>query len=153
MRTISAAALAVFYSASFTLAETSISDLSHSELVKVCVETLDKDEDAEIYAEELAQRSRFHLGPENKAKGKRCLEETYQTEFVFEGGRYHSPELAAEFERRAQLIKEKQQERERAYTEALTEACIREFDIDRFRALTTPVCGAVFKAIGLPEAN
>ncbi|MEP0148505.1 hypothetical protein [Pseudophaeobacter sp.] len=153
MRIISAAALAVFCSASFSLAETSIADLSHSELINVCIETLDKGEDAEIYAEELAQRSRFHLGAENNAKGKRCLEETYQTEFVFEGGRYHSPELAAALERRAQLIKEQQQERERAYTEALAEACIREFDIDRFRALTTPVCGAVFKAIGLPETD
>lgn len=151
MRTIPAAAMAIFYSTSFSLAETSIADLSHSELINVCVETLDKGEGAETYAEELAQRSRFHLGVENEAKGKRCLEETFQTEFVFEGGRYHLPELAAALERRAQLIKEQQQERERAYTEALAEACIREFDVDRFRALTTPECGAVFRAIGLPE--
>lgn len=151
MRTIPVAALAIFFSASFSNAETSIAVLSHSELVNVCIETLDKGEDAEIYAEELAQRRRFHLGAENKVKGKRCLEETYQIEFVFEGGRYHSPDLAAALERRAQLLKEQQQERERAYTEALAEACISEFDIDSFRALTTPVCGAIFKAIGLPE--
>lgn len=151
MRTIPVAAFAIFFSASFTHAEISIADLSHSELINMCVETLDKGEDAEIYAEELAQRSRFHLGAENNAKGKRCLEETYQAEFEFEGGRYHSPELAAALERRAQLLKEKQQLRLRAYTEALAEACIREFDIDRFRALTTPACGAIFKTIGLPE--
>ncbi|MDF3383339.1 MULTISPECIES: hypothetical protein [unclassified Sulfitobacter] len=153
MKTIAVAALVMFLSASFSQAETSIADLSHSELINVCIEALDRSENAEIYAEELAQRSRFHLGAQNRAKGKRCLEETYQTEFVFEGGRFHSPDLAAALERRAQLLKEQQQERERDYTEALAQACIREFDIDRFRALTTPVCGAVFKAIGLPENN
>lgn len=153
MKTIATAALALTLLATPSLAETSIADLSHSELVAACVEAINKGEDAEVYAEELVQRSKFHLGPENRAKGKRCLEETYQTEFVFEGGRYHSPELAAALERRAQLAEEQQQERERLYTEAVAEACIQEYDIDRFRALTTPICGAVFKAIGLPKGR
>lgn len=121
--------------------------------MNLCAKALDTGVDAEIYAEELVQRDKFHLGPKNKANGKRCLEEIYETEFFFEGGRYISPMLAASLQRRAQIAEEQQQERERQYENAVIDACLNEYEIDRFRALTTPICGPVFKAVGLPKSR
>ncbi|MEO9631976.1 MAG: hypothetical protein ABJG14_16225 [Sulfitobacter sp.] len=132
------------------LADGDLSTLSHSELVNNCVQVLDEGQDASGHAAELLARDGFHLGEENRAKGKRCLEESYGTEFVFKGGRYVSPEREANAAKALEEARKAMRRREIAYIGAVAEACIEEYTTDRFRALTTPACREVFIAGGLP---
>jgi hypothetical protein len=126
-----------------SMAQELVSELRVSDLVNTCVTALDGGGDAKPYAEELLSREGFNLGPDNRAKGERCLEEVYNVDFVLEGGKFSSPELAA-------IRQAEQAERERRYDLEVVNVCFEEYHIDRFRALTTPVCGSIFKSIGLP---
>ncbi|MEP3686692.1 MAG: hypothetical protein ABJN05_06310, partial [Sulfitobacter dubius] len=85
----------------------------------------------------------------------------YGANFVFAGWRYVSPELEARAKREALEQRKAKQRRadelaravrakETAYVAAVAEACEREYKKDRFRALTTPICGEIFKVRGLP---
>ena len=142
--------LTAFTLGSPSLAQTSPSDLTVSELVNACAAALNEGVGAEVFAIELVQRNQFNLGPENRANGKKCLETVFEAEFFFEGGRYNSPELIAADARRQLELELEQAERERLYNLAVVDACNTEYQLDRFRALTTPVCGLVFKSVGLP---
>lgn len=147
------AAIYICFVPAFLNAETTVVELSHSELIKECVEGLGRGVDVEEFAAELLSRKRFHLGQENENNGKTCLEAAYGAEFVFEGGRFSSPDLEAVLARRAALAVAKRQVNELLYQQALNEACIAEYTLDRFRALTTPECGAFFVINGLPDGH
>jgi hypothetical protein len=75
------------------LADSSPAELKVSDLVRACFEAIEREEDAEVYAVELAQRSGFNLGSENQEKGKLCLETMFGAEFDFDGGRFFSQEI------------------------------------------------------------
>lgn len=134
-------------------AEGDLSALSHSELVSNCVDVLDAGGDATDQAAELLSRSGFNLGEENTRKGQKCLGATYGAAFEFVGGRFVSPELQALALEDAEAKREAARQRELRYVEAVAEVCVEEYAADRFRALTTPICGEVFKAQGLPSSD
>jgi hypothetical protein len=150
MRLFVCATLAVLTLTNPSFAQVSPSDLSVSDLANACIVALDEGSDAEVYAVELAQRERFNLGSENRAKGELCLETVFETDFVFEAGSYISYELIAADEQRLLELEIEAAERELLYNLAVTETGMMEYQIDRFRALTTPICGLVFKTVGLP---
>jgi hypothetical protein len=144
----SIAALCVCVIASFAQGQTS--DLPVSDLVQACVTALDQGADAETYAVDLSQREGFNLGVDNRNRGLRCLKAVFEYDFIFAGGKYSSPQMEMEVALQEAEMALQQAERDRLYGLAVTQACLTEYQTDRFRALTTPVCGAVFKSVGLP---
>lgn len=154
------------------VAQDSLESMPHAELVERCIDAVDEEKDASQFAVELYSRERFHLGEENAAKGKRCLESVYGDSFVFTGRRFVSPERDArakrvarelreanekrandlEAARRARVyeLKKQQSAKESAYVAEVAKVCEEELARDRFRALTTPICGEIFKIRGLP---
>tara|TARA_R110002012_G_scaffold242977_3_gene417495 strand:- start:222 stop:704 length:483 start_codon:yes stop_codon:yes gene_type:complete len=160
MKKVSVAGLLIFMSAPL-FAKDELKNIPHAELVANCIEVIDDGGDASLFAAELLSRERFHLGTENAAKGAQCLETVYGAPFVFAGWRFVSPELEARAKKEAQELRTAEQQKsselarevrakEVAYVAAVAEACEREYTKDRFRALTTPICGEIFRVRGLP---
>ena len=154
------------------IAQDGLESMPHAELVASCLEAIEDGRDASQLAAELFSRERFHLGEENAAKGKQCLEAVYGDTFVFTGRRFVSPERDARAKKAARELREANEKRandletarrarayelekqrsakEAAYVAEVAEACEEELTKDRFRALTTPICGEIFKIRGLP---
>ncbi|MDO6480969.1 hypothetical protein [Shimia thalassica] len=152
MRTITITTFALILFSAPSVAEATIADLSHSELVNGCHDALESQEDdraIELAAELLERREFRHDGDTHK-RGIKCLEIVYDDPFLFLGRGYSPIGTDQVF---PTLKLRRMQERHEAFEQAVIEACILEYDVDKFRALTTPVCGVVFKAIGLPDGQ
>lgn len=143
-------------------AQSDVKSLSHQELIQACLNALSANDPAERYAEELVGRSGFNLRVGNQLKGENCLKRVYGVPFEFKNNRFASPVLLEQMmleeeERRKQRAVRKmraqalRREREENYLTAVIQICIEEYSRDRFRALTTPICGEVFKVQGLPD--
>jgi len=128
-----------------------LSERNMSSLVNGCVEAIDRGEDASAYGSEVYSREGFRLGAESSAKGVRCLETVFGGKFEYKNNRFINPvevEAARASAEETQRLKSMKQ---KMYLDAVIDACISEYKTDRFRALTTPMCGDVFKELGLPD--
>lgn len=148
--------------ASPTLAQSDLSAATPNELAKGCTEALENGQSAKPFVEELLNRADVPLGSTWGFEAVLCINKVTGEKYFYENRQFVTDSILKELEQKErdaaqrakslQIEREAQAEqRELAYIGAVVQACLKEYKDDRFRALTTPLCGEVFKAQGLPE--
>lgn len=155
--------------ASPALAQTELSAAIPNDLAKGCKEALENGQNARPFVNELLRRVEVPLGSTWGLEALLCINEVTGRKHRYVDRQFIDDDIikereqvakdreqqqrdAAQRARALQIERESQAEkREQAYIFAVVQACQQEYDKDRFRALTTPICGEVFKARGLPD--
>jgi hypothetical protein len=142
-------------------AQSDLSTLTPNDLVTECKDALASGKETKAIVDEMLRRDEIPLGPTITYDALNCLKASTGKAYYYEDRQFKdaAPKIAREkLEKEARdglaakeaLEKSLAAERTQAYLTAVVNTCEEEYHQDRFRALTTPICGEVFKARGLP---
>ncbi len=146
--------------------KTDLSTAIPNDLAIGCNEALASGQDARPFVEEMLRRADLPLEKISAYRAMQCINTVKGDRYLYEDRQFVNVtlRLAQQQQAREKRLAVKQQdreseaqlklatlEREQAYIGAVLKVCVDEYNRDRFRALTTRICGDFFKARGLPE--
>ncbi len=157
MRILRAAALAFVTLSLPVSSQTDLSNAIPNDLANGCKEAVANGQNARSFVEEMLSRTDIPLGATAAYDATQCIRTVTGEKYRYENGRFlHSsvPTAQEQQAREAAIKRQREKEaeqREQAYIAAVVQICLDEYNRDRFNALTTPICGEIFKARGLPD--
>ena len=150
MRLVLGLALMAVVSGGAANAESAMEGKSETELIAICADKGLAMSDREPAALELTYRRNIKLSDTDRDAAIDCMSDIFKVTFVYNGFDLYSDELdTAAFKENSA----KHDAKISALNEAINAACVAEYHIDRFRAVTTPVCQKIFLSEGLPESS
>jgi hypothetical protein len=142
------------------------------DLLISCKEALAAGNDAKPIVDEILRRDKMPLAATNVYEVLTCMQGVTGRTYRYDNQKFRDASREIEEEEASRLAETKRRSdekqraaaarvekevkeaakraREQEYLSAVVDTCNEEYFDDRFRALTTPICGEVFKSLGLP---